>query len=274
MTGIVVSGVGLGTVVVPPLANWLISVYDWRTSYIILGVIVLVLITATAQFLKRNPYQIGQLPYGENTATGESLLQGAKEFDFKKALRSRNFITVCFIYFCFGFSLHTILVHIVPHIMELGISSTAAASILAAMGGLSIVGRVVMGSASDRLGVKLSLVIDLVLMFAALFWLQIAGDLWTFYLFAVVFGLAYGGGVPLQSLISAELFGLRSLGVILASVTLAYTTGGSVGPLFSGYLFDLTGDYYLALLIAACMAVAGCILALTLKSSAGAKTTN
>lgn len=274
MTGIVVSGIGLGTVIVPPLANWLISIYYWRTSYIILGIIALVLITVTAQFLKRNPYQIGQLPYGEHEAIDENVSKGMRDFDFRMAFRTRNFLLACSIYFCWGFSLHTIMVHIVAHVTELGISSAAAASILALIGGISIVGRVAMGIASDRLGVKLSLISDLILMFVALFWLQIAAELWMFYLFTVVFGLAYGGGATLQTLISAELFGLRSLGVILACVTLAYTSGGAVGPLFSGYMFDLTGDYYLALLIAAFVAVAGCVLALVLKSSTSERKTN
>ena len=64
MTGILVSGVGIGTIIIPPLSSWLISIYDWRTAYIIIGIITLVLIISASQFLKRDPYQIGQLPHG------------------------------------------------------------------------------------------------------------------------------------------------------------------------------------------------------------------
>ena len=59
MTGITISGLGMGTLVMPPITNWLISTYGWRTSYIIIGITALVLVTSAAQFMKRDPAQIG-----------------------------------------------------------------------------------------------------------------------------------------------------------------------------------------------------------------------
>jgi len=72
MCGIVLSGVGIGVVIIPPLAAWLISIYSWRTSYIIVGIIVLVLVILAAQFLRRDPSQVGQLPYGAIEVEAES----------------------------------------------------------------------------------------------------------------------------------------------------------------------------------------------------------
>ena len=73
MTGIAVSGIGIGTMIMPLVANWLISSYGWRTSYIVVGITVLVLIILVAQFLRRDPGQMGQLPYGADEVKVESL---------------------------------------------------------------------------------------------------------------------------------------------------------------------------------------------------------
>jgi len=264
MTGIVVSGIGFGTLVIAPLASRLISAYDWRISYIILGIITLVLLLGAAQFLKRDPHQIGQLPYSKDKVKQESLVPRARDFSFQEAIRTRQFWMVCAIYFCFGFSLQTAMVHIVPHATGLGISAVNAATILAAFGGISIVGRITMGSASDRLGAKRCLVFALILMSAALFWLQLARELWMFYLFGAIFGFAYGGLSALQSLATAELFGLSAVGVLVGNFGFSFTIGGAVSPVLSGYIFDVTGSYNLAFLICAIVALIGCVLALSL----------
>ena len=97
--------------------------------------------------------------------------------------------------------MHTIMVHIVPHAIDLGISAAKAASILAICGGLSIVGRVVLGTAGDRIGNKQAFLIGLVLVAATLFWLVPATELWMLYVFAPVFGFAFGACVSLTEIL-------------------------------------------------------------------------
>ena len=264
MTGIVASGIGFGQIIVPPLASRLISIYDWRPTYIIIGIITLVFMIVAAQFLKRDPHQIGQLPYGEDKVKQESSVSEARGFHFQAAIHTRQFWMICIIYFCFGFCLHTVGVHIIPHATELGIPAISAANILAAIGGASIVAKLVLGSASDRLGAKPSLVFSLILLLAAFLWLQIARELWMLYLFSIVFGFGYAGTMTMQPLLTAELFGLSSLGIILGSVTFAYTIGGAAGPVLSGRIFDITGSYSLAFLACAVLTVIAIILILSL----------
>ena len=264
MTGIVVSGVGFGIVVIAPLTSWIIAAYGWRPAYIIIGIITLVVIIGAAQFLKRDPRQIGQLPYGENKVEQESSGSKVSGFSFQEAIHTRQFWMVAAIYFSYGFSLHTLTVHIVPHAIGLGISAASAANILATFGAISIPGRLIMGSASDRIGIKYSLVFVLGLMLVALLWLQLARELWMLYLFGAVFGFAYGGLSCLQSLTAAKLFGLSSLGVIVGTLSFSFTSGGAIGTVLAGYIFDVTGSYSLAFLISAIMALTGCVLALSL----------
>lgn len=265
MTGIVTSGSGIGTILLSLAASRLISVYGWRISYMIVGSGVLVLLMLAAQFLRRDPQQIGQLPYGEDETKGESLNAQAREFSLQEAIRTGQFWLVCAIFLCFGFILYTIMVHIVPHAIDLGISPIIAANIIVIIGGVNAVGRIIIGYSSDRIGVKPSLLISFILMGIALLWVMVATEVWMFYLFAIIFGFGYGGLATLTSMVTAELFGLRSLGAIVGVVMFSFTLGGAIGPLLAGSIFDISGSYKPAFLASAAVSAAGIILSSVLK---------
>ena len=267
MTGIVLSGVGVGMAAWPPLATRLIANYGWRTSYIIIGIIALVLIIIAAQFLRRDPGQVGQLPDGESETKPASLVSETKGVSLQEAMHTRQFWMFCAMYFSYGFFVRSVLVHIVPHATDVGISAMPAASILSMIGGLSIVGRIGMGSAGDRIGNKRGLIIVFILALFALLWLQLVKELWMFYLFAVVFGVAYGGLIALEAPMAAQLFGLRAHGAILGVVHFWATTGGAISTPLAGRLFDITGSYQGAFFIFAALSVAGLILTSLLRHS-------
>ena len=264
MTGITIAGVGAGTLVMSSLANWLISSYGWRTSYIVMGIAVLVLVTLTAQLLKRDPGKIGQLPYGKNELDREKISYTI-DYSLQEAVRVRQFWMMVVILFCFGLGIGVVLAHVVLHVIGLGISATKAASVLATIGALSIVGRIILGVVGDRIGNKKALIICAVLMSAALFGALVAAELPMLYLFAVIFGLSYGGVPTLQSSMLAEQFGLISHGVILGVTELAVTAGETIGPVLAGYIFDVTGSYNLAFLICAVASFISLVLVLQLK---------
>jgi len=265
MTGITVSGIGLGTIVVPPLASRLISDYGWRTSYLIIGTIALVLLMIAAQFLRRDPGQMGQLPDGGNEVKQNSAALEARGFSFQEAIRTKQFWMFGIMTFCFGFGLIAVMVHIVPHATDLGISPITAANILAIIGGLSIVGRIGLGSASDRIGNKKSLIIGFILLSIAFSWLLVANELWMFYLFAIILGLAYGGLIALRSPVVAELFGMKEHGATLGAASFMDCIGCALGAFVTGWVFDVTSSYYLAFLTCTGLSVIGLILVLLLK---------
>ncbi len=266
MTGILVAGFGGGQVVMPLIASQLITVHGWRTSYIILGIISLVVIVGAAQFLRNDRPQIGHMPDSERLTTQEDgMVLKAKDFSFREAIITKQFWLLCIVYFCFGLLAQSVMVHIVPHATDLGISAVSAASIVSIIGVLSMVGRIGMGSAGDRIGNKLALVIVFVLMTISLLLLLFAEELWMFYLFAAMFGFAWGAEVAQSSPIVANLFGIRAHGLILGIVVFGSTVGGSIGPLLTGRIFDVTGSYRLAFIIFAVIAVVALILSLLLK---------
>ena len=265
MTGIVIAGTGAGTMIMAPLASQLIAIYGWRTSYIIVGIIALVLITIAAQFLRRDPGQMGQLPYGESEVKQESLNSEARGFSLQEAIHTRQLWLLCALSFCYYFCVATMMVHIVIHATGLGIPALSAANILAIIGGASIGGRVVMGSAADRIGSKLALIICFILISIALAWLIAANKVWMLYLFAAIFGFGYGGVAALQSPVAAELFGLRSHGVILGITFFSLCIGGVIGPVLAGRIFDITGSYQLAFLVCIAIGVTGLVSTLLLR---------
>jgi sugar phosphate permease len=263
MTGVVAAASGVGAVIMPPLASRLIIAYDWRTAYIIVGLIALVFTILAAQFFKRDPSKIGLLPDGANGEKKENLATAGSSL--REALHNKQLWQLCAIVACSFFGVGVVTVHIVAHATEVGMSATSAANVLAVVGGLSIAGRVIMGNATDRIGSRLALIINSVVMTVPLFSLIGAKEAWMLYLLGAVFGFAFGGSVSLQSTTVAELFGLSSHGVILGVVTLSATIGLGIGPLVAGRIFDTTGSYSIAFLVSAIVSVIGIILASLLR---------
>lgn len=135
-----------------------------------------------------------------------------------------------------------------------------AANIPAIIGGFCVLGMNLAGWAADRIGNKSSLMVSFTLM--ALFMLELMFSTleWHFYLFAVFFGLAYGGMQILFSPLAAELFGLRSHGVILGAAAFLGSIGAALGPFITGYVFDLKKSYDIAFLTCLIMLLIGVIL--------------
>jgi MFS family permease len=193
------------------------------------------------------------------------MITSIKALSFREAFTTRQFWFVYSKFFCLGFCTFAIIVHIVPHSIKLGISAVIAANILATVGGLSVVGRVVLGRVADHIGNQKTFIIGFALMAAALFGLIPAKTVGMLYLLAGAFGLAYGTCVASQSPLVAELFGLSSHGVILGFLSFGFTTGGAIGPWLAGHLFDITDSYRLSFTICSGISLAGLILTMCLK---------
>ncbi|MFC2035675.1 MFS transporter [Chloroflexota bacterium] len=267
--GLVWTGIGLGGAIAPLLAQWLIDSYGWRQAYIVLGLINLIIIIPLAQLMKRSPQQIGLKPYGYNeTIEDEQLFTSTmKEHSFKQAVKTSHFWMFGFILFCFVFTMFVMITHIAPHIVDTGISATIAASIVSIFAAASLIGRTLSGVISDKIGSRLTLSVSLIVITLALIWLLFSREAWMFYLFAVLYGIAYGGIVPLQTILTRELFGLKSLGIIFAGLALFATLGGTVGAPLAGFIFDVTESYDLVFIISIILSVLAVTISLILLRS-------
>jgi MFS family permease len=133
--------------------------------------------------------------------------------------------------------------------------------VLSTIGGCSILGRILLGATFDRLSARFSLMICFALLLTSLILLQTSNDPRLLFLFALIYGVAHGGFFAVASPSVANYFGTRSHGLIFGVVFFAGTLGGTVGPLLSGKIFDLTGSYDIAFLLLTGFAVFGLLLA-------------
>ncbi|MFC2122929.1 MFS transporter [Bacteroidota bacterium] len=265
MTGITKVGTGAGQLIMPLIASMLIAGFGWRTSYVIIGWAVIILYIILSQFMRRDPQQMGLLPDGETDASiwaSESTEQG---LSLGEAIRTRQFWTICLAYFTVIYCLLTVIIHIVPHATDMGIAETKAAGILSVIGAVSMAGRMVIGTASDKIGGKRTMTICFFILTACTLWLQIASEMWMLYLFAVVYGFAHGGFYTLISPLIAHQFGTKAHGVIFSIVYFAGTVGGAIGPLLAGYIFDINQSYQPAFWILTGLSLTGLSVISTLK---------
>jgi MFS family permease len=260
MSGIAFAGSGFGLVVLPPLINWMLSAYDWRLTFIVLTIIILVVSALAVLLLRAEPAKMGLKAYGADQAATEGKGKTTDSYTLKEAVRTGAFWLFCGVLFLYGFCFFSLQVHIAPYVTDRGLSSTQASTILAVIGGASIIGQVGIGSLGDRIGYKRTFWIGMVLILLSVITLILAQELWTFFLFAVLLGMAFGDCGTQESPITAWLFGLGSHGVLLGVFACSFTIGAAIGPLLFGYIYDRTGGYQPAFWIAAVLAAVGIVL--------------
>jgi len=250
--GIAGLGAGLGPVVIAPFATYLISSFGWRMAYLILGLIVWLIVIPLSGLLKRHSHQGGTL---SDSVESNSKDTRDKEYGTQpvalsiwQAFRTRSFWFIMFVFLLFAISLNLILTHLVPHITDIGFSAAEAATVLSVTGMAAVVGRVLLGFASDRIGRKLTVIICTLLQAVALVWLLRSQELWMFYLFALAFGLGWGGMGPAMAALIGDTFGLGKIGAILGVLDAGFGVGAAIGPVVGGRVYDVTQSYFLAFL--------------------------
>ncbi len=266
--GIGGSGPGLGTFVMAPLATYLISSFGWRMAYIIIGLIAWLIVIPLSRLLRKDPYEIGILPDGEKSGSGKTGKDEPQKEDsleptglsLLQASKNRNFWFFGSIWLLFSFCYLLVLTHIVPHATDMGLSAAKAASVLSLLSVTSIVGRVLMGRVSDRMGRKATAIMCSLLQAGAMVWLIASQDLWMLYIFAVVYGFSFGGLDPPITALIGDTFGLRNIGVIMGALMFGWAVGAAIGPVVGGLIFDFSNSYFMAFLIGAIAMLAVALL--------------
>lgn len=271
MTGIVKVGTGAGQLFVPLAASFLIASFGWRRSYVILGLGASLLLFLIAQVLKRDP-GVGKrrLSVPKTAASGDGS-EDSEGLNVLEALRTVQLWLLFAMTFLIEFGLFIIIVHIVPHACDIGLAPAKAAGVLSMIGAVSMIGRFVSGAAIDRTGSKAIMIVCFIILFVSMLWLQIAASLWMLYLFASIYGLAHGSFFTAISPIVAETFGIRAHGALFGIIVFAGTTGGAVGPITAGYVFDQTGSYATVFWVITLLSIMGLALIAMIKPVRGLK---
>lgn len=235
---IVSGGNGLGVLLLSPLSRWLISTFDWRIALLILGPLAWLVVIPAGLLIRNHPDDLGASAYGDTP-----VMRAGPEMASPQALRSVPFWTIAVTHFACCASHSGAIFHMVAHAMDQGVPTMAAATILSASGFSSIFGRLGTGMLADRFGPKRTLIATLSLQAVIVLLFLFSRDLGTFYALALVFGMAYGGVMPLYALVTREYFGARVMGTTYGGVFFISSIGMGLGSYAGGYLFDLMGNY-------------------------------
>ena len=232
---LVSAGLGMAPVTVAPFAQWLLlSGYDWRTAQLVIGLVAWAIVLPAA-FLLRRPPAIA-LAAGATAPAGEGLTA-------RQALGSRQFLVLAATFFACCLAHAGPIFHVVSYAMVCGLSAMAAVSIYSLQGLAGLGGRLLLGVLADRHGAKPVLIGGLLLQALAIGAFLPTQSLGEFYAVAAIFGLAYGGVMPLYAVLARDYFGPRIMGTVFGAATMASSLGMAAGPAVGGWIFDRFGSY-------------------------------
>jgi MFS family permease len=246
-SGLAVSGIGVGTLVMPPLAALLIDMLGWRGAYLALGVLAVSLGGGLALLVENDPRDRGLGPDGDRLQSSDrpARPEGTSVSD---AIRSRRFISLYAACLICSFGVFVPFVHLVPYARDHGVSPASAVLLLGVIGIGSTAGRFFLGGLADRIGRQLSLLLMFIGMALALAIWVIAMNVWTLAAFAFIFGVFYGGWVAVLPAVVMDYFGGRNVSGLIGILYTSVAFGTLIGPSAAGFAFDLTHSYTLPIL--------------------------
>ncbi|MCP3408790.1 MFS transporter [Bradyrhizobium sp. CCGB01] len=260
-SGLAVSGIGVGTLAMPPLATLLIEMLGWRGAYIALGLLAAAIGGGLALLIENDPNRRGLGPDGDPPlATGSSRADGAS---VAEAVRSRNFIALYVACLICSFGVFVPFVHLVPYAGDHGVAPAAAVLLLGVIGIGSTAGRFLLGGLADRMGRTSALLLMFAGMAAALAIWAVSAHAWQLAVFAFVYGVFYGGWVAVLPAVVMDFFGGRNVSGIIGILYTSVAFGTLIGPSAAGFVYDVNHSYTLPILISAATNIVAALIVVT-----------
>jgi len=233
---LVSAGMGMAPMIMSPLAAWLVTNHDWRTSMQVMAAVVASIMIPVALLVRRPP----ALARGNAAPAGDD---ARPEMSIAHALRSPQFIILIATNFLCCATHSGPIIHTVSYAVTCGIPLMTAVTIYSVEGFAGLGGRIAFGLAGDRFGAKRVLVAGLLAQaFGALAYVFVR-ELPAFYAVAALFGFIYAGTMPLYSVLVRENFPLRMLGTVIGGTAMAGSLGMATGPLAGGLIYDTFASY-------------------------------
>jgi MFS family permease len=246
-SGLAVSGIGVGTLAMPPLASFLIEAQGWRNAYLILGMLAAGIGGGSALLIENDPQDRGLGPDGDPPRSDEKSAK-PEGLSVREAITSRRFAalyTACLI--C-AFGVFVPFVHLVPYALDHGVARSVAVLLLGVIGAGSTAGRFFLGGLADRIGRGPSLLLMYLGMALALMIWALSTGIWSLAAFAFVFGVFYGGWVAVLPALVMDYFGGRNVSGIIGILYTSVAFGTLIGPSAAGFAFDFSHSYTLPIL--------------------------
>jgi MFS family permease len=234
---LVSAGMGMAPLVMSPLAAWLVSNHDWRTSMQVLACIVAAIMIPVSLLVRRPP----ALESAQAAVSGDDA--PPPDMSIAQAVRSPQFIILLATNFLCCATHSGPIIHTVSYAVTCGIPMLAAVTIYSVEGLAGMGGRIAFGLLGDRFGAKRVLVCGLLAQaFGALAYVFVR-ELAAFYAVAALFGFIYAGTMPLYAVLARENFPLRMMGTVIGGTAMAGSLGMATGPVAGGLIYDTFASY-------------------------------
>ncbi|MFH1486780.1 MAG: MFS transporter [Chloroflexota bacterium] len=266
--GLLTCAIGLGGTIMAPTTAFMVGHLGWRGAAIAAGIGLVAVCLPLALLIRHKPEQYGLLPDGDwplRIALGQNAkgtqTRALEETDFTvwEVLRTRVWWQLSIGFALRGLGTGAVIVHQVPLLIDRGIDPQTAANTMGLLAFMSLPGRLLFGFLGDMLPKRVLIALTCALQGVALLIFANATSMEQVYFFLVVYGLGWGAS-PLLMSIRGEYFGRKNYGTIAGFQQAVTMTGHVAGPVFAGWVFDVTGDYRMAFAICAGALFAGAII--------------
>ena len=255
-------GMNIGQLILLPLTGFLIASSGFRTAFIVLGLIMLVIVVPIVLIVvKNNPKDVHQMPDGDST----SLFTATKSASLAEALRSREFWIATLGFATCGFTLYLVAMHLPNFAVDLGGGKSLGGQLLGIAALASAFSMWITGQLTRVMGKKNLLVILYIVRLLAFIWLAVSPGIWQLYVFAVVYGISSMPIIPLVTGVIGDKFGKNAMGSILGFSWFIHQVFAALGVFLGGYFRSLTGDYASAFWMGAALLAIGVVLTTLIK---------
>ncbi len=267
--GIGLAGVGIGTAMVPKIATAIMEQYSWREAYVGLAIMIIVIaLPALVLAMHNSPRKKGLLPDGDGVHEDHHEAERKKwaiGFTAKHALRHRSFWLIAGSFVIVGLATSTVLIHLIPLMIDRGMTRAEAAGTFAYLGIALIFGRLLAGYLMDKFFAPRVVMIFMLAPVVGIAWLAMGASGGQAAICAALIGMVIGAEFDAMAYLTSRYFGPRAFGQIYGYNYSAYKVGAATGPLLMGIAYDYVGRYDEVLWVMSGVLLFGCVLMLLLK---------
>lgn len=257
--GIALSGSGFGGIILSPIVNSLISSLGWRTTYLILGIVIAVTIVPLTVFVVRfKPSDIGLTPLGQAPSKDKKQeLTGMKQ---KDVLKTASFWILCTAIVVTGIVANTMIINLTPFLTDIGATTQRAAFLLSLGSAMVIVGKLLVGRMFDKMGLTLMIFFLGICNILSFVFLRNADAQIPGLLYAIFTGFGATALTIAPSYITAYLYGEKDFSSIFGTVSMFSSLGTALSAVFGGVVYGINNSYGLVLTVLIGLSVVSCVL--------------
>ena len=269
-------GIGFAKVCMPIVAASLIVWFGWRQTWVVFGLVTLVLgVVPALLFIRRSPEEMGLLPDGteepvaskikQNRAATDATTNQDLEWTRAEAMRTRTFWLLVITFGIASVGVTGLNLHVYPYVTDLGHPPLVAATVMSVIASMQLFSPLAWGFFAEHVDVRIAAMLRFVIQGIGLGLAMLTPSLFCLYAGFFLYGIGLGGNMVLPEVLWANYFGRRSLGKVRGLGLLISQVMAAAGPPFFGFLFDITNGYGLSFAIFGCALIISAVLSLMLR---------